>query len=202
MFGVGLELCPGELTVDALTPGCSAEKSGSVVAGDEIIAVDGAENLTVQHAKQLMMGRQGSYATVTFRRQEANAMRSFKVQLMRGAADYIFLVEALRSLETQNARLTKENERLRANQGDPNQTRNDQERIRELLESNEELYGQIKSYKVWFSGPGVPSHDFRVQGFGKGFSGAQRSGLRSVQNAQGVMSLPGGFCALEFPIGP
>lgn len=45
---------------------------------------------------------------------------------MRGAADYIFLVEALRSLETQNGRLTKENERLRANQGDPNQTRNDQ----------------------------------------------------------------------------
>lgn len=57
VFGVGLELTAGELTVDGLTPGCSAEKSSSVMVGDEIIAVDGAENLTVQHAKQLMLGR-------------------------------------------------------------------------------------------------------------------------------------------------
>uniref|UniRef100_A0A7S0YLJ3 PDZ domain-containing protein n=1 Tax=Hemiselmis tepida TaxID=464990 RepID=A0A7S0YLJ3_9CRYP len=147
LFGVGLELAPGQLIVDGLTPGCSAEKSGSVIPGDELIAVDGAEDLTVSHAKQLMMGRQGSYATVTFRRMEGANLRSFKVQLMRGAADYIFLVEALRSLETQNGRLTKENERLRANQGDPEATKADQERIRELLESNEELYGQVKTYK-------------------------------------------------------
>jgi hypothetical protein len=55
-FGVGIELLGG-LNVNSLSPGCSAEKSGNVQIGDEIVAVDGSEGLTVPQAKQMMLGR-------------------------------------------------------------------------------------------------------------------------------------------------
>ena len=43
-------------------PGCSAEKSNNVQIGDEIVAVDGTESLTVPEAKQLMLGRWDNYS--------------------------------------------------------------------------------------------------------------------------------------------
>lgn len=112
-FGVGLAIENPSLKVDDLIPGCSAEKSGAVQLGDEVLAVDGTEVLHAHHAKDLILGRQGTYATITFRRIEGPNLRTFRVQLMRGSADYIFLVECLRSLEMQNAKLTEENQELR-----------------------------------------------------------------------------------------
>jgi hypothetical protein len=89
------------MVVDALAPGCSADKSGSVQVGDYVAAVDGKTDLSPTHAKEMILGRQGTYATISFRRPEGANVRTFKVQLMRGSADYIFLVECLRGLEHQ-----------------------------------------------------------------------------------------------------
>ena len=110
-FGVGFSV-DGWLTVDALAPGCSADKSGSVQVGDRVVAVDGNADLTPDTAKDLILGRQGTYATISFKRREGPNTRTFKVQLMRGTSDYIFLVECLRGLEDQIRDLQAENARL------------------------------------------------------------------------------------------
>ena len=49
LFGVGFSLdeC---MTVDALAPGCSANKSGSVQVGDYVLAVDGKGHLSPTEA--------------------------------------------------------------------------------------------------------------------------------------------------------
>lgn len=106
------------MIVDALAPGCSADRSGSVQISDWVVGVDGRTELSAVEAKELILGRQGTYTTITFRRSEGSNVRTFKVQLMRGSADYIFLVECLRGLEHQIADLQAENEELR-NSGPP-----------------------------------------------------------------------------------
>jgi hypothetical protein len=117
-FGVGFSL-DSFLFVDSLAQGCSADKSGSVKVGDAVIAVDGKEELTHLQAKEMILGRQGTYTTISFRRSEGANVRNFKVQLMRGSADYIFLVECLRGLEHQISDLQEENEELRSGQTQP-----------------------------------------------------------------------------------
>jgi len=112
LFGVGFSL-DETMNVDALAPGCSADKSGSVQVGDYVHAVDGKPDLDPSQAKKAILGRQGTYATISFRRPEGPNIRTFKVQLMRGSADYIFLVECLRGLEHQIADLQSENDELR-----------------------------------------------------------------------------------------
>lgn len=100
--------------MDALAPGCSADRSGSVQIGDWVVGVDGRTELSAVEAKELILGRQGTYTTISFRRSEGSNVRTFKVQLMRGSADYIFLVECLRGLEHQIADLQAQNEELRS----------------------------------------------------------------------------------------
>jgi len=112
LFGVGFSLDEG-MTVDALAPGCSADRSGSVQIGDYVAGVDGQTELSPTEAKELILGRQGTYTTINFRRPEGVNVRTFKVQLMRGSADYIFLVECLRGLEHQIADLQAENQELK-----------------------------------------------------------------------------------------
>ena len=104
VIGVGISL-DDTLVVDELARGCAADKSGSVKVGDTIIAVNGNKSLTAALAKELVLGQQGTYATISFKRTEGNDVRTFKVQLMRGSADYIYLVECLRGLEQQVASL-------------------------------------------------------------------------------------------------
>jgi hypothetical protein len=140
LYGVGIDLHEDHLTVTGLTPGCSAEKCGSVAISDEVVSIDGLELLTVAQAKQKLLGKQGSYATVTFQRVEGETVRTFKLQLMRGAPDYIFLAEALRNLETQNARLLQEKEKGKKEMMD-------QETLKGMLEGNVDLLTMIKSYK-------------------------------------------------------
>jgi C-terminal processing protease CtpA/Prc len=91
------------MRVESLLPGCAAEKSGNIQVGDEIVAVDGEEGLDGARARARILGRQGTYSTITFRRFETSHVRTFKVQLMRGTSDYIFLVECLRSMEARPA---------------------------------------------------------------------------------------------------
>lgn len=112
LFGVGFSLDEG-MTIDALAPGCSADRSGSCQVGDQVVSVDGQSELSAAEAKDLILGRQGTYTTISFRRPEGVNVRTFKVQLMRGSADYIFLVECLRGLEHQITDLQAENEELR-----------------------------------------------------------------------------------------
>lgn len=58
IFGVGISLRPGSLDVAALFPvGCSAEQSGSVAVGDEVVSVDGHDSLSGDRARRLMKGR-------------------------------------------------------------------------------------------------------------------------------------------------
>ena len=108
---------------------------------------DGKSQLTPNEAKELVLGRQGTYATISFRRPEGPNVRVFKVQLMRGSADYIFLVECLRGLEHQLSDLQAENETLR-NQQPPSrsfptsQGANDKARLQELQAENDRLKEQ------------------------------------------------------------
>ena len=111
LFGVGFSL-DANMCIDALAPGCSADKSGSVKVGDYVVAVEGNAELSPAQAKEMILGRQGTYTTISFRRPKGANVRTFKVQLMRGSADYIFLVECLRGLEHQIADLQAENEAL------------------------------------------------------------------------------------------
>ena len=132
LFGVGFSL-DANMSIDALAPGCSADKSGSVQVGDYVVAVDGKSDLSPTQAKEMILGRQGTYTTISFRRPEGANVRTFKVQLMRGSADYIFLVECLRGLEHQIAELQAENETLRNGAQAPPQS-NDSDRLRARLE--------------------------------------------------------------------
>lgn len=102
---------------------------------------DGKSQLTPNEAKELVLGRQGTYATISFRRPEGPNVRMFKVQLMRGSADYIFLVECLRGLEHQISDLQAENETLR-NQQPQSQGANDIARLQKLQAENDRLSEQ------------------------------------------------------------
>jgi len=51
------------MNVDALAPGCSADKSGSVQVGDYVHAVDGKPDLDPSQAKKAILGRQGDIHT-------------------------------------------------------------------------------------------------------------------------------------------
>eukprot|EP00285_Hemiselmis_virescens_P014610 CAMPEP_0173397792 /NCGR_PEP_ID=MMETSP1356-20130122/39497_1 /TAXON_ID=77927 ORGANISM="Hemiselmis virescens, Strain PCC157" /NCGR_SAMPLE_ID=MMETSP1356 /ASSEMBLY_ACC=CAM_ASM_000847 /LENGTH=98 /DNA_ID=CAMNT_0014357133 /DNA_START=6 /DNA_END=298 /DNA_ORIENTATION=+ len=63
-FGIGVVLGPGGCEIVKLTPGGSAEQSGSVRVGDYVQSIDGQGNLSVGHARQLMLGRLGTYTTL------------------------------------------------------------------------------------------------------------------------------------------
>jgi hypothetical protein len=140
-FGVGIELHKDHLTVTNLIIGCSADKSGSVILGDEITHIDGLMMTTTSQAKKKLLGKQGSYATVTLQRIDGELVRTFKVQLMRGAPDYIFLAEALRNLEHQNSRLISDQHEVKKDGGI------DAEGMKSLLEGNVDLLAMIKTYK-------------------------------------------------------
>ena len=90
----------------------------------------------------MVLGRQGTYATISFRRPEGPNVRMFKVQLMRGSADYIFLVECLRGLEHQISDLQAENETLRNKPQPQSQGANDKARLQELQAENDRLKKQ------------------------------------------------------------
>lgn len=57
VFGVGISLRPGSLDVADLFPGGSAEQSGSVRVGDEIVSVEGQDSISGDRARKLMRGR-------------------------------------------------------------------------------------------------------------------------------------------------
>eukprot|EP00961_Rhodomonas_salina_P006552 88843-Rhodomonas_salina.3 len=55
--GVGIEFESGRLVVASLVVGCSAARSSEVEVGDEMVAVEGYEDIDFSRARSLILGR-------------------------------------------------------------------------------------------------------------------------------------------------
>ena len=71
--------------VSSLVNGCSAYVNGTIRVGDEMIEADGVAGLDFKQAREIILGRQGTTVTLTFRRQT----QTYRVTLLRGNSDFV-----------------------------------------------------------------------------------------------------------------
>jgi hypothetical protein len=74
---------------------------------DECVRVDGAqvERRSTAVLRELVLGRQGTYVTLAFRRNTEMGPYVFEVELMRGAAEFIDMVPSPANPESGGPRL-------------------------------------------------------------------------------------------------
>ncbi|EKX54215.1 hypothetical protein GUITHDRAFT_160841 [Guillardia theta CCMP2712] len=109
-FGVGLAFEIGRdssLFVSQLDPSCSAARSGVIQVHDEILKIDGelVEKQSLNLLKSRVLGRQGSFVNMTFRRLTDRGLFVFEVELMRGAAEFIEIVSQCKLMTKENKKL-------------------------------------------------------------------------------------------------
>ena len=109
-FGVGLAFEIGRdssLFVSQLDPSCSAARSGVIQVHDEILKIDGelVEKQSLHLLKSRVLGRQGSFVNMTFRRLTDRGLFVFEVELMRGAAEFIEIVSQCKLMTKENKKL-------------------------------------------------------------------------------------------------
>jgi len=81
--------------------GGAAERDGTVMVGDVIIAVDDREVIGEPLAvlRSLILGQQGSTVKLSLQRREGADVYQYDVKLMRGTAEYFQSLSASRSME-------------------------------------------------------------------------------------------------------
>jgi len=111
LFGVGIAfdiVQDHSQIVSGLEPGLSAQRSGLIEEGDEIVKVDGTvvEKAPMMLLRERILGPQGSHVTLMFRRVSCSNTFVFEVELMRGAADYIALSALAKKKDRSIAKLS------------------------------------------------------------------------------------------------
>jgi len=110
LVGVGMEFDGQRMIITGLRAGCAAAYSKQIEIGDQLAAVDMVETNDFKHARDLILGTQGSTVNICFKKNGTGQL--FTVPLLRGTADYIHMAERCKHLDSRIARLEGENKKL------------------------------------------------------------------------------------------
>ena len=94
MAGVGIffqqEPTSGRVYVANIVENCSADRSGVIRVNDVIVKVDDedVQGQPLSTLRNLILGRQGSYVVLAFRRMTGTELYYFDVELLRGTPEY------------------------------------------------------------------------------------------------------------------
>jgi len=111
MAGVGIffqqEPNSGKVYVANIVPSGSADRSGVIREGDVIVKVDeqDVQGQPLSTLRNLILGKQGSYVVLAFRRMTGTELYYFDVELLRGTPEYF---ESLKK----NQAIAEEKEKL------------------------------------------------------------------------------------------
>jgi hypothetical protein len=103
-----------EVFVKTIVKGGSADRSGVIRVGDVVVRID-HENVEGQPLSTLrtrILGAQGSYVTLGFRRREGLETTFYDVPLMRGSPEYFESMKATQPLQDEIDRLKRLNSQL------------------------------------------------------------------------------------------
>eukprot|EP00290_Baffinella_frigidus_P008411 CAMPEP_0180137808 /NCGR_PEP_ID=MMETSP0986-20121125/12469_1 /TAXON_ID=697907 /ORGANISM="non described non described, Strain CCMP2293" /LENGTH=410 /DNA_ID=CAMNT_0022079413 /DNA_START=56 /DNA_END=1288 /DNA_ORIENTATION=+ len=105
-----------EVFVKTIVKGGSADRSGVLRVGDVVVRVDhdDVEGQPLSTLRSRILGNQGSYVTLGFRRREGAETTYYDVPLMRGSPEYFESLRATQPLQDEIERLTRQNSHLKA----------------------------------------------------------------------------------------
>ncbi|EKX55315.1 hypothetical protein GUITHDRAFT_131545 [Guillardia theta CCMP2712] len=137
-----------------IVPGGSADRSGVIRVNDVIVKVDDedVQGQPLSTLRNLILGKQGSYVVLAFRRMTGNELYYFDAELLRGTPEYFESLKKsqVRQQEAEIHQLKQANNVIRSSgQGSAVQSVNLLEKLKhELLSKSEEatrLEEQLKS---------------------------------------------------------
>ena len=105
-----------EVFVKTIVKGGSADRSGILRVGDVVVRVE-HENVEGQPLSTLrtrILGQQGSFVTLGFRRRDGMETTFFDVPLMRGSPEFFDSMKATQPLQDEIDRLKRLNNQLEA----------------------------------------------------------------------------------------
>ncbi|KAJ1496501.1 hypothetical protein T484DRAFT_1759854, partial [Baffinella frigidus] len=180
VFGVGLafEAAPDQvsLVVVGLEKGLSAQRSGLIEVGDEIVKVDGVvvEKAPMSLLRERVLGPQGSYVTLTFRRVSACNAFIFEVEMMRGAGDYLALSALVKKKERSLVSLAARSSQLEASEAaakqkvQHTQVLAEEERLqKQMLHLNEQGQGEKEAREELLAKVAAQDIELQVQRFAR-----------------------------------
>mmetsp|Transcript_43732 Transcript_43732/g.64188 ORF Transcript_43732/g.64188 Transcript_43732/m.64188 type:complete len:358 (-) Transcript_43732:587-1660(-) len=138
--GVGIffqQESDGNVYVKTIVSGGAAERDGTVMVGDVIIAVDDREVIGEPLAvlRSLILGQQGSTTKLSLQRREGSEVYQYDIKLMRGTAEYFQSLSASRSMEDEIDQLRLQ---LRQALAHCSQDRDELDRLRKVLSTERE----------------------------------------------------------------
>lgn len=115
-----------------------------------MVAVEGYEDIDFSRARSLILGRPGTFVTLTFRRRQ----QRFKVKLMRGSQDYLEMLDQFNAADTQRkeleeqvSKLVAENDKLEGLLHASGQNSQQQEYVNGLQTRVKELESEVQTMK-------------------------------------------------------
>jgi hypothetical protein len=105
-----------EIFVKTIVKGGSADRSGVLRVGDVVVRVDheGVEGQPLSTLRSQILGAQGTYVTLGFRRREGSETTYYDVPLMRGSPEYFESLKTTQPLLDEIERLKRQNSHLEA----------------------------------------------------------------------------------------
>uniref|UniRef100_A0A7S4P6I8 PDZ domain-containing protein n=1 Tax=Guillardia theta TaxID=55529 RepID=A0A7S4P6I8_GUITH len=103
-----------EVFVKTIVKGGSADRSGVIRMGDVVVRVDhdNVEGQPLAILRTGILGTQGTYVTLGFRRREGADITYYDVPLMRGSPEYFESLKATQPLQDEIDRLKRQNSHL------------------------------------------------------------------------------------------
>jgi len=109
--GVGIffqqEPNTGKVYVANIVPGGSADRSGVIRVNDVIVKVDDedVQGQPLSTLRNLILGRQGSYVVLAFRRMTGTELYYFDVELLRGSPEYFESLKKTQAMADEKEKL-------------------------------------------------------------------------------------------------
>ena len=105
-----------EVFVKTIVKGGAADRSGVLRVGDVVVRVDhdNVEGQPLSTLRSRILGGQGTYVTLGFRRREGMEVTYYDVPLMRGSPEYFESLKATQPLQDEIERLKRQNSHLEA----------------------------------------------------------------------------------------
>jgi len=103
-----------EVFVKTIVTGGSADRSGVIRVSDVVVRVDhdNVEGQPLSTLRSRILGRQGSYVTLGFRRKDGMETTYYDVPLMRGSPEYFDSLKANQPLQDELERFKRQNHQL------------------------------------------------------------------------------------------
>jgi len=111
MAGVGIffqqEPNTGKVYVANIVPGGSADRSGVIRVNDVIVKVDDedVQGQPLSTLRNLILGRQGSYVVLAFRRMTGTELYYFDAEILRGSPEYFESLKKTQAIADEKEKL-------------------------------------------------------------------------------------------------